>query len=112
MRLYFDRTLARWDPQERLVAHLDAELGLEASQKDRIGATLALAKDRMEERRRAWEEEVRRQGRECEDAVAASLTPDQLRRFSERHEQIHSDVERFLWASRGATSAVAAEGPR
>lgn len=110
MRLYFDRTLRRWDPQQVLEAQLDGDLHLSDPQKQAIAVILSTQKARMEERRRAWELDVRVLGREGEDSIAQLLDPAQSGRFSAAHERIHGGVERFLWASQDASSAVAGEG--
>lgn len=110
MRLYFDHTLRRWDPQQVLEAQLDADLHLSGPQKQAVDVILSTQKARMEARRRAWELDVRVLGRVGEDSIAQLLDPDQSGRFSAAHERIHGSVERFLWSSQDASSAVAGEG--
>lgn len=110
MRLYYDRTLRRWDPAQRFVAQLDADLGLDEEQKERVALVLAEQKARMEVRRHGWELDVRLLGRQGEDAISGLLKADQAKRFSRLHDQIHGRMERFLWASDAAPSAVAAGG--
>ena len=111
MRIYFDRTLRRWDPGQRLVEELDAELGLNAEQRERVAVILADQKARMEERRRGWERDVHVLGRDGEDAIARLLDPRQSERFNALHDPIHGSVERYLWASQGGGRAIAAVGP-
>lgn len=111
MRLYFDRTLRQWDPEQRLVAQLDADLDLSEVQKERISIVLAEQKARMEARRMDWELDVRVLGREGEDAIARLLDAKQAARFSAQHERIHGSVERYLWASQGSSSVVPVAGP-
>jgi len=110
MRLYFDRTLRQWDPEQRLVAQLDAELDLSDVQKERISIVLAEQKARMEARRRDWELDVRVLGREGEDAISRLLDPRQAERFSAQHDRIHGSVERYLWASQESSSVVPVGG--
>jgi|SRR5665213_1962959 len=111
MRLTFDRTLRRWDPQQRLVAQLDARLSLNETQKKSVTLILESQKMRMETLRVGWESDVRMIGRAGEDAIALVLSPDQAARFSADHDKIHGSVERYLWSSQDAASAVAGEDP-
>jgi hypothetical protein len=111
MRLYFDRTLRHWDPEQRFVAQLAAELGLDDVQQQRVSIVLAEEKARMEVRRRGWALDVSLLGREGEGAIARLLTPAQAQRYSALSDQVHGRMERFLWASQDSSTAVAAEGP-
>jgi hypothetical protein len=110
MRLYFDRTLATWDPTERFVARLGQDLNLDADQREHVALVLAEQKGRMELRRQAWRLEVRTLAREGEDQIARLLTPAQNQRFLALHDQIHGRLDRYLWSSETAPSAVAIGG--
>lgn len=107
MRLYFQSTLQRWDPAERLVLQLGAELDLDPEQRERLALILAEQKGRMEQRRQAWRIEVRTLAREGEEQLARLLRPAQTERFVALHDKIHGRFDRYLWASEAAPSAVA-----
>lgn len=107
MRVYFDRTLAQWDPSERFVARLSSELDLNAEQRERVALVLAEQRARMELRRQAWRIEVRSLAREGEDQIARLLDAAQTERYARLHDQIHGRMDRFLWSSEAAPSAVA-----
>jgi hypothetical protein len=111
MRLYFQNTLQRWDPAERLVLQVGSELGLSSEQHERLRLILAEQKGRMELRRRAWRLEVRTLAREGEGQLARLLTPAQAERFVARQDSIHGRIDRYLWASESAPSAVAVGPP-
>ena len=111
MRLYFDRTLAQWDPAERFVARLGAELALTPEQRERTALILAEQRERMELRRQAWRIEVRGLARDGEDQIARLLDPAQTERYLRLHDQIHGRMDRYLWSSEAAPSAVAIGAP-
>jgi hypothetical protein len=110
MRLYFDRTLRQWDPEQRFVAQLDAELKLDDVQKQRVAIVLSEQKARMEARRRGWALDVSLLGREGEGAIARLLTPAQAQRYAALSDQVHGRMERYLWASQDSSTAVAGQG--
>lgn len=107
MRLYFDRTLSSWDPGQRFLVKLDQDLGLNEEQKERVAIILAEQRARMEARRQTWRLEVRTLSREGEDQIARVLDPRQTQLFMKRHDEIHSRMDRFLWATDAGPSAVA-----
>jgi hypothetical protein len=107
MRWYFQRTLAAWDPAQRLVAELSQQLDLDQDQRERAALVLAEARGRMEERRQAWRLDVRQLAREGEDQLARLLRPDQQERFSRLHDQIHGRMDEFLWSSPENPTAMA-----
>lgn len=111
MRLYFDRTLRRWDPARRFVAQLGDDLGLDPVQKQRVAIILAEQKARMEARRRGWALDVSLLGRDGEGAIARLLTPRQAERYAAISDQVHDRMERYLWASQDSSTAVAGAGP-
>ena len=111
MRLYFDRTLRRWDPAQRFVAQLGDDLGLDPVQKERVAIILAEQKARMEARRRGWALDVSLLGRDGEGAIARLLTPAQAERYAAISDQVHGRMERYLWASQDSSTAVAGAGP-
>jgi hypothetical protein len=111
MRLYFDRTLRHGDPEQRFVAQLTGELGLDDVQQQRVAIVLAEQKARMEARRRGWALDVSLLGRDGEGAIVRLLTPKQAKRYAALSDQVHGRMERFLWASQDSSTAVAGEGP-
>jgi len=111
MRWYFQRTLAAWDPAQRLVAELGQQLDLDADQRERVALVLAEARGRMESRRQAWRLDVQQLAREGEDQVARLLKPAQQERFSRLHDQIHGRMDEFLWSSRENPTAMSIAAP-
>lgn len=111
MRLYFDRTLRQWDPTERFVARLGQELDLDGEQRERVALVLSEQRARMELRRQAWRIEVRGLAREGEDQIGRILRPPQAARFVGLRDEIHGRMDRYLWASENAPSAIAIGAP-
>lgn len=107
MRLYYQRTLQAWDPTERLVHQIGADLKLDAEQHQRLALILAEQKARMELRREAWRLEVRTLSREGGQQLAQILKPEQSERYVRLNDHIHGRIDRYLWASENAPSAVA-----
>jgi hypothetical protein len=106
MRIYFERTLERWDPASRLLVQLDGDLGLAQDQKAKIAGILTGQKERMEEMRRQWKYQVTALGRHGEDAIASVLTPEQADRFTRIHDRIHVRMDRFLWTADTDPTAI------
>ena len=111
MRWYFQRTLERWDPQQRLVLELGQDLDLDKDQQARLGLVLAEARARMEARRQAWRLDVTGLAREGEDQISRLLKPGQVERFERLHDSIHGRMDSFLWASQQEPTALAIHGP-
>lgn len=111
MRLYFDRTLAAWDPAERFVARLGQDLDLTPDQRERVRLIVEEQKARMESRRKGWRLEVRVLAREGEGQIARLLTPAQTERYQRLADSIHSRMDRLLWTSEDSTTAQAIGGP-
>lgn len=107
MRLYYQRTLQAWDPAERLVHQIGAELKLDSEQQQRLSLILAEQKVRMELRRQAWRLEVRTLAREGGEQLAKLLNAEQAERYVRLNDSIHGRIDRYLWASENAPSAVA-----
>ncbi len=107
MRLYFNRTLARWDPTTRFVDRLGWELDLDSEQRRRVALVLAEQKARMDLRRRAWQIEVGDLARDGEDQIAQLLNPEQTRRFLRLHDSIHGRLDQYLWSSEREPTALA-----
>jgi hypothetical protein len=108
MRVYFDHTLRVWDPAERLTVQLTEDLGLSAVQKRQVAVILTAQKRRMEDMRDQWRSDVRLLARDGEDQIARVLRNDQMDTFMHRHDSIHGRMDRFLWASDSAPTAIAA----
>lgn len=107
MRVYFQRTLMRWDPAERIVYKLGDDLQLSADQRERVALILAEQKGRMELRRQGWRLEVRTLAREGEAQVARILSPQQAERFARIQDDFHGQLDRYLWSSENGPSAIA-----
>lgn len=107
MRLHYQRTLQAWDPAERLVHQIGAELKLDSEQQQRLSLILAEQKGRMELRRQAWRLEVRTLAREGGEQLAQLLNAEQAERYVRLNDSIHGRIDRYLWASENAPSAVA-----
>lgn len=110
MRVYFQNTLLRWDPAERLVLKLGNDLELSAEQRERLALIIAEQKGRMELRRQAWRLEVRTLARDGEQQLAAILSPAQAERFARIQDGFHGQLDRYLWSSDSGPSAVAIGG--
>jgi hypothetical protein len=109
MRLYFGHTLGAWSPNMRLLAELDADLGLTADQRSRVSEILVEQKDRMEELRKQWKFQVETLSRQGENQVLQILGPAQTEKFVRQNDRIHMRMGRFLWSAAGS-SAIAISG--
>ncbi len=108
MRVYFDHTLKRWDPTERFTAQLSADLRLNQDQKRQVAVILTDQKRSMEDLRDKWKADVRLLARGGEDQIARVLTPTQMDEFMRQHDRIHGRMDRFLWLTETAPTALAA----
>jgi hypothetical protein len=108
MRVYFDHTLKTWDPAERLTVQLAEDLHLSVDQKRQVAVILTAQKRRMEDTRDKWRSDVRLLARDGEDQIARVLRADQMDAFMHLHDRIHGRMDRFLWTSDSAPTAIAA----
>jgi hypothetical protein len=107
MRLYFDRTLGSWNPSERFLAKLTQDLRMTPDQQVKVAGILQSQKDRMEILRRQWRFQVFTLDREGEDAIGRVLNDTQTDAFMAQHDQIHGQMDRYLWDMESGPTALA-----